>query len=121
MAHQSLESLPVIGEQQIAALLNWEPLIDAMENALKEFSAGEVVQPVRQIIPVPGRDGLKRTLNRTETSLSVRSTIGAAERRLSQSLQDPGDKTRTKPRRFLRRIHTRTTSRKLACLQELHA
>jgi ornithine cyclodeaminase/alanine dehydrogenase-like protein (mu-crystallin family) len=72
MAHQSLESLPVIGEQQIAALLNWEPLIDAMENALKEFSAGEVVQPVRQIIPVPGRDAVFAAMPAVGSAMAVK-------------------------------------------------
>jgi len=33
-----------------------KPLIDAMETALTEFSAGKVAQPVRQIVPVPGKD-----------------------------------------------------------------
>ena len=55
--HQGLESLPIIGEDSVASLLGWAPLIDALENAMTQFSAGEVAQPVRQIVPVPGRDG----------------------------------------------------------------
>lgn len=72
MAHQGLESLPIIGERQIAALLDWEPLIDAMENALKEFSSGAVVQPVRQIIPVPGRDAVFAAMPAVGTAMAVK-------------------------------------------------
>ena len=54
---QRLESLPVIGESSVAALLDWVPLIDSLEAAMIQFSAGQVAQPVRRIIPVPGRDG----------------------------------------------------------------
>jgi thiomorpholine-carboxylate dehydrogenase len=72
MALQDLESLPIIGEQRIAAILNWDPLIDAMENALKEFSAGAVVQPVRQIIPVPGRDAVFAAMPAVGTAMAVK-------------------------------------------------
>jgi thiomorpholine-carboxylate dehydrogenase len=72
MALQDLESLPVIGERQISKILKWDPLIDAMETALKEFSAGTVVQPVRQIIPVPGRDAVFAAMPAVGTAMAVK-------------------------------------------------
>jgi thiomorpholine-carboxylate dehydrogenase len=58
LAYQSLESLPIVGESSIASVLEWGPLIDALEMAMIEFSAGNVAQPLRQIIPVPGHDAI---------------------------------------------------------------
>ena len=48
------ERLPFIGEAEIAAVLRWPDLVDAIEAAMTAFSAGRVVQPVRQMLPVPG-------------------------------------------------------------------
>lgn len=39
-------------EARVRALLQWDPLIDAMEAALSSFSAGEVIQPMRQMITI---------------------------------------------------------------------
>ena len=72
MALQDLESLPIIGERKIAAILGWDPLIDAMQNALTEFSAGAVVQPARQIIPVPGRDAVFAAMPAVGTAMAVK-------------------------------------------------
>lgn len=72
MPHHDLESLPIIGERKIAAILSWDALIDATENALKEFSAGAVVQPVRQIIPVPGRDAAFAAMPAVGTAMAVK-------------------------------------------------
>lgn len=58
MAHQGLESLRFIGEAEIAAVLSWTPLIDTLESAMTRFSAGEVAQPVRQMVPIPGQDAI---------------------------------------------------------------
>ncbi len=58
MAQQGIESLPFISEGKIAETLKWQPLIGAMEDAMIAFSAGKVVQPVRQLIPVPGQDAI---------------------------------------------------------------
>ncbi len=55
MSHEPMAALPFIDEARIGEVLQWEPLIDAMERAMVSFSAGEVAQPVRQLIPVPGR------------------------------------------------------------------
>jgi ornithine cyclodeaminase/alanine dehydrogenase-like protein (mu-crystallin family) len=39
-------------EADVRRLLHWRPLIDAMETALAEFSAGKVIQPVRNMITI---------------------------------------------------------------------
>ncbi|MCY4396277.1 MAG: ornithine cyclodeaminase family protein [Rhodospirillaceae bacterium] len=54
----SLDRLPFVGEAEIAAALRWPDLIDALEAAMIAFSAGQVVQPVRQMNPVPGKDAI---------------------------------------------------------------
>ncbi len=58
MTSYGLESLPIIGESSIASLLEWEPLIETLERAMIQFSAGEIAQPLRQIVPVPGQDAI---------------------------------------------------------------
>ncbi len=58
MAHDGLKNLPIIDEEEVASLLKWGPLIDTLERAMMEFSAGKVAQPVRQIVPVPGKDAI---------------------------------------------------------------
>lgn len=56
MAYRGLETLPFIGESEIEPVLAWRPLIDVIEAAMIAFSAGDVAQPVRQLVPVPGHD-----------------------------------------------------------------
>ncbi len=57
--HESADTrIPYLSERDVAAVLDWEPLIDALEDAMTAFSAGKVAQPVRQLIPVPGHDGI---------------------------------------------------------------
>ncbi len=58
MAHDGLKNLPIIDEEEVASLLKWGPLINTLERAMMEFSAGKVAQPVRQIVPVPGKDAI---------------------------------------------------------------
>jgi ornithine cyclodeaminase/alanine dehydrogenase-like protein (mu-crystallin family) len=41
-----------LDEARVAALLKWDGLIEAMERALAAFSTGQVVQPVRMVLPV---------------------------------------------------------------------
>ena len=41
-----------LDEEQVRALLQWDELIPAMENALAQFSLGQVVQPVRNMLTV---------------------------------------------------------------------
>ena len=56
MEGQILNNLPFINETQIEAVLTWQPLMDVLENAMVDFSAGRVAQPVRQFVQVPGQD-----------------------------------------------------------------
>jgi thiomorpholine-carboxylate dehydrogenase len=46
-----------LDEKDIAALLSYEDLIPAIRQALIDFSAGRVQQPVRAILPVPAYSG----------------------------------------------------------------
>ena len=41
-----------LGEERVRQLLRWEELIPAMEGALSAFSAGRVLQPVRQMLTI---------------------------------------------------------------------
>ena len=72
MAHQGLASLPFFNEEQIAGVLEWAPLIDVMENALISLSAGKVEQPVRQMVPVPGRDAVIAAMPAVGEAMAVK-------------------------------------------------
>ena len=67
MSHQAMATLPFINEAQIEAVLEWGPLMDVLEKAMIAFSAGDVAQPVRQIVQVPDEevhgDGLQQLLD----------------------------------------------------------
>jgi thiomorpholine-carboxylate dehydrogenase len=41
-----------LGEAEVRKLLDWKPLIAAMESALVAFSAGRVIQPVRNMLTI---------------------------------------------------------------------
>ncbi|HUC09689.1 MAG TPA: ornithine cyclodeaminase family protein [Stellaceae bacterium] len=41
-----------LGDDEIRRLLGWDPLIAAMEDALAAFSAGRVIQPVRDMLTI---------------------------------------------------------------------
>ena len=41
-----------LGEAEVRRLLDWKPLIAAMETALAAFSAGRVIQPVRNMLTI---------------------------------------------------------------------
>jgi ornithine cyclodeaminase/alanine dehydrogenase-like protein (mu-crystallin family) len=69
---RELEDLPILGEKQVARLLEWKPLIDVAEAALTEFSAGKVAQPVRQIIQVPGKDAFLATMPAVGSAMAVK-------------------------------------------------
>jgi ornithine cyclodeaminase/alanine dehydrogenase-like protein (mu-crystallin family) len=58
MPAPDLASLPILNEAAVAEVLSYPALVDALERAFIAFSAGEVAQPVRQIVPVPGRDAI---------------------------------------------------------------
>src|SRR6516225_1306145 len=49
--------VPYISEAEIRQVLHFQDLIPAMEQALIDFSAGRVRQPVRSIVPVPEHAG----------------------------------------------------------------
>lgn len=72
MTNRGLESLPIVGESSIASLLEWDPLIDAIEAAMIEFSAGNVAQPVRQIVPVPGHDAIIAAMPAVGEAMAVK-------------------------------------------------
>jgi ornithine cyclodeaminase/alanine dehydrogenase-like protein (mu-crystallin family) len=46
-----------LDEKQVRELLSYDELIPAIRQALMDFSAGRVHQPVRTIVPVPAHDG----------------------------------------------------------------
>src|SRR6202167_5487373 len=52
-----MQKLPLLDEEQVRAVLSFEELIPAIRQALMDFSAGRVQQPVRAIIPVPSYGG----------------------------------------------------------------
>jgi hypothetical protein len=41
-----------LGEAEVRRHLDWGPLIAAMETALIAFSAGRVIQPVRNVLTI---------------------------------------------------------------------
>jgi len=47
-----------LSEDRVRELLRYEDLIPAMEQALADFSAGRIRQPVRSVVGVPEHDGL---------------------------------------------------------------
>jgi ornithine cyclodeaminase/alanine dehydrogenase-like protein (mu-crystallin family) len=50
-------SLPYFDESRVRKVLRYETLVPAMERALADFSRGEVVNPVRSILPVGSGHG----------------------------------------------------------------
>lgn len=50
-------ALPYLDEEAVRAHLHWAELIAAMEQALIDYSAGRVVQPLRQVLPVVAHGG----------------------------------------------------------------
>ncbi|MGB0630574.1 MAG: ornithine cyclodeaminase family protein [Alphaproteobacteria bacterium] len=72
MSHAGLDSLPFYSETDIAGVLTWEPLIDTMERALISLSAGKVEQPVRQMVPVPGRDAIIAAMPAVGEAMAVK-------------------------------------------------
>ena len=72
MTHQGLETLPYYGESAIESVLTWPPLIDAVEAAMVSFSAGEVAQPVRQMVPVPGHNAIIAAMPAVGEAMAVK-------------------------------------------------
>ena len=72
MTRQGLETLPFYGEAAIKSVLTWPPLIDAVEAAMVSFSAGEVAQPVRQMVPVPGHNAIIAAMPAVGEAMAVK-------------------------------------------------
>jgi thiomorpholine-carboxylate dehydrogenase len=72
MTNQTMASLPFINEAQIEAVLDWGPLMDTLEHAMIDFSAGNVAQPVRQLIPVPGHDAIIAAMPAVGEAMAVK-------------------------------------------------
>ena len=72
MSHAGLESLPFFSETEIGGVLTWEPLIDTVEQALISLSAGAIEQPVRQMVPVPGRDAIIAAMPAVGDAMAVK-------------------------------------------------
>ena len=52
LAVRGLAMVMFLGEAEVRKLLDWKPLITAMETALVAFSAGRVIQPVRNLLTI---------------------------------------------------------------------
>ena len=72
MNHQGLESLPYYGEAAVQAVLTWKPLLEVIESALISFSRGEVSQPIRQMVPVPGHDAIIAAMPAVGQAMAVK-------------------------------------------------
>jgi thiomorpholine-carboxylate dehydrogenase len=72
MSDQTMTTLPFIKERQIEAVLEWGPLMDALEHAMIDFSAGNVVQPVRQFVQVPGHDAIIAAMPAVGEAMAVK-------------------------------------------------
>lgn len=72
MIDKAKATLPFINEAQIEAVLDWEPLMDVLEHAMIDFSAGNVAQPVRQLIPVPGHDAIIAAMPAVGDAMAVK-------------------------------------------------
>ena len=66
------DTLPYFSETEIQAVLEWGPLIDTVEAAMASFSAGEVAQPVRQMVPVPGHDAIIAVMPAVGEAMAVK-------------------------------------------------
>ena len=53
----STEKMPFLTEDQVRAVLSYDDLIPAIRQALMDFSAGQVLQPLRTVIPVTAHTG----------------------------------------------------------------
>lgn len=70
--YDGLQNLPIIGEEQVASVLEWAPLIDVLEQAMIAFSAGQVEQPVRQMVSVPGHDAIIAAMPAVGEAMAVK-------------------------------------------------
>lgn len=72
MSHRAMATLPFINEAQIEAVLEWGPLMNVLEKAMIAFSAGDVAQPVRQMVQVPGHDAIIAAMPAVGEAMAVK-------------------------------------------------
>ena len=72
MTHRGLEELPFFNESAVARVLEWKPLIDEIEKAMCALSSGQVAQPLRQMVPVPGHDAFLGTMPAAGSVIAVK-------------------------------------------------
>lgn len=72
MTHQGLKELPFFNEAAVASVLEWKPLIDEIEKAMCALSSGQVAQPLRQMVPVPGHDAFFGTMPAAGSAIAVK-------------------------------------------------
>lgn len=72
MSERGVEALPFFNEAAVAAVLEWPQLIDVLEAAMIALSRGEVAQPVRQMVPVPGRDAIIAAMPAVGEAMAVK-------------------------------------------------
>ncbi len=72
MIGKAMTTLPFINEAQIEAVLDWGPLMETLEHAMSDFSAGTVAQPVRQLVPVPGHDAIIAAMPAVGEAMAVK-------------------------------------------------
>lgn len=72
MTHRGLEELPFFSEAAVARVLEWKPLIDEIEKAMCALSSGQVAQPLRQMVTVPGHDAFLGTMPAAGSAVAVK-------------------------------------------------
>ena len=72
MPDRELHSLPFYNEAQVASVLEWPALIHTIEMAMTSLSAGQVEQPVRQMVPVPGHDAIIAAMPAVGDAMAVK-------------------------------------------------
>ena len=64
--------MQILDKDAVDARLDYLALVDRMEEALIAFSAGDVVQPVRQFVPVEEHDGFFGLMPAVSDSMGVK-------------------------------------------------
>ncbi len=72
MSNQTMATLPFFNESRIKAVLDWVPLMNTLERAMIDFSAGNVAQPVRQFVQVPGHDAIIAAMPAVGEAMAVK-------------------------------------------------
>ena len=73
MEHRGREDLPFFNEAAVARVLEWQPLIDTIEKAMCALSSGQVAQPLRQMVSVPGHDAFFGTMPAAGSAMAVKA------------------------------------------------